>query len=295
MAAVEWIKLDVGLFGNRKIKQIAAMKKGDTLIVIWLKLLILAANSECGELSIAKGLPYDAETLAPEINKPLATVREALETFKRYGMIEDINGVLFIKNWEKYQNVDGMEKVREQTRIRNIAYRERKRNKAANVTDDVTDDVTVTRNDATDKDIDKDIDIESKNNNTTTTYSTNNPSAECNVTPVGGGGDELIAYAANNLQYLSPTNVEELASFRDSLSDDIIRYAIDEACGGGNRTYNYARGILRRIVSAGYKTIGEVKAAEEKWREKNGRTGTTAHRGYAPGQYRPIGSGETVV
>ena len=80
--------------------------------------------------------------------------------------------------------------------------------------------------------------------------------------------DELVAYAANNLQYLSPTNVEELDSFRDSLTDEMIRYAIDEACANGVRTYAYARKILNRMVERGFKTLGEVKAAEEERRIK---------------------------
>lgn len=79
--------------------------------------------------------------------------------------------------------------------------------------------------------------------------------------------DALIAYAANNLKYLSPTNVEELDSFRDSLTDDMIQWAIDETCANGSRSYSYARKILNRMVESGFKTLGEVKTYEEQ-REK---------------------------
>lgn len=80
--------------------------------------------------------------------------------------------------------------------------------------------------------------------------------------------DALIAYAANNLQYLSPDNVTELDSFRDSLSDELIRYAIDEATANGKRTYAYVRSILNRMIERGLKSIGEVKAAEEERRAR---------------------------
>lgn len=80
--------------------------------------------------------------------------------------------------------------------------------------------------------------------------------------------DALAIYASNNLTYLSPGNMDELLSFRDSLSDDMIMYAIDAACGAGKRTYDYVRSILNRIVERGFRTLGEVKAAEEERRAK---------------------------
>lgn len=80
--------------------------------------------------------------------------------------------------------------------------------------------------------------------------------------------DALAIYASDNLTYLSPGNMDELLSFRDSLSDDMIMYAIDAACGAGKRTYDYVRSILNRIVERGFRTLGEVKAAEEERRAK---------------------------
>ena len=74
----------------------------------------------------------------------------------------------------------------------------------------------------------------------------------------------IEAYAAANLDFLSPTNMDELVGFVDDLSDELVRHAVDEACAAGKRTWNYVRSILRRYLSAGYKTLGEVRAAEAK-------------------------------
>ena len=41
--------------------------------------------------------------------------------------------------------------------------------------------------------------------------------------------NSVEVYAANNLNVMSPGNMEELASFKADLPDDLIRYAIDEA------------------------------------------------------------------
>ena len=92
------------------------------------------------------------------------------------------------------------------------------------------------------------------------------------ASPAAAGDSGVCAYAANNLQYLSPRNMEELLSFRDDLTEDLIRHGIDEACAAGKRTWAYARSILNRYADAGYKSIGDVEAAEAA-RAKAGKTG----------------------
>ena len=76
--------------------------------------------------------------------------------------------------------------------------------------------------------------------------------------------DPLITYAVNNLGIMSPRAMEELNSFRDELPDDVIRAGIDAALDANVRTWAYARSILNRYADAGYKTVGEIKAAESK-------------------------------
>ena len=54
----------------------------------------------------------------------------------------------------------------------------------------------------------------------------------------------------------------------------MIYYAINEACGAGKRTYNYTKSILNRMVERGFKTLGEVKAAEEERKAKQAAQAT---------------------
>jgi chromosomal replication initiator protein len=44
--------------------------------------------------------------LATVFNRPLTTIQLALRTFEEFGMIEIVNDVIHVSNWEKYQNVD---------------------------------------------------------------------------------------------------------------------------------------------------------------------------------------------
>ena len=70
------------------------------------------------------------------------------------------------------------------------------------------------------------------------------------------------AYASGNLRYLSPGNMEELASFAEDFPADMLRYAVDLAVGAGKPTWNYVRGILRSWQSKGFKTIGDARNEE---------------------------------
>ena len=126
MADVKWIKVSTDMFeSNRKIKQIEMMPEGDTILVIWLKLLLLAGNvNDGGAIYLTPEIPYTEEMLATELRRPLNTVKMALTIFEKFGMIEIIDDILHLSAWEKYQNVEGLEKIREQNRLRQQRKRE---------------------------------------------------------------------------------------------------------------------------------------------------------------------------
>lgn len=164
MTEVKWIKLASDIFDNRKIRQIEALPDGDAIIVIWIKLLCLAGNiNDCGLVYFTKEIPYTDEMMATQFDRPLQTVKMALQVFKSFGMIEIENDILHISNWDRYQNIDGMERIREQNRIRKQRERERKRleppEEQKNI-ECVTRHVTVTESHAADIGIEKEEDIE---------------------------------------------------------------------------------------------------------------------------------------
>ena len=119
MADVKWIKVSIYMFdGSRKIKQIETMPEGDTILVIWLKLLLLAGNvNDGGAIYLTPEIPYTEEMLATELRRPLNTVKMALTVFERFGMIEIVDDILHLSSWEKYQSVDKLAEIREQNRL----------------------------------------------------------------------------------------------------------------------------------------------------------------------------------
>ena len=80
--------------------------------------------------------------------------------------------------------------------------------------------------------------------------------------------DTAYAYASNNLYHMSPRNMEELGSFGEDMEEDVIRHAVDEACAHGNRSWAYARSVLRQYVQDGVKNMNDVREREQK-REKS--------------------------
>lgn len=150
------------MFDDEKIRLIQAVPESDAIIVIWIRLLVLAGKTnDDGLIYIQRNMPYTEEMLATLFGKNVNTVRLALTTLANFNMIDlSSDGLIAISNWEKHQNIEGMDKVRLKNAERNRKYRERKRQERLKLENDVS----VTSRDGTDKDIeeDKDIDKEEK-------------------------------------------------------------------------------------------------------------------------------------
>lgn len=155
MAEVHWIKIVTGIFDDEKIQLIDSMPDADAILVIWFKILCLAGKSNRnGLLMMNDRIAYTDGMLASLFRRKESTVKLALATFERFGMIEIVDNVIAISNWEKHQNIEGLDRIREQNRIR----KQRQRAKELPMSRDSH--VTVTQCHATDIDIEGDKDTE---------------------------------------------------------------------------------------------------------------------------------------
>lgn len=139
MADVKWIKLATGLPDNRKIKQIRKLPNGDTIALMWIFLMCLAGETnDDGMVYFTPEIPFTEEMLADQFDIDINTVRLGLSTFQRFGMIEVVDSIICLSHWEKWQAVDGLAVIREQTRKRVAKHREKQKLSAGNVTCNVT-------------------------------------------------------------------------------------------------------------------------------------------------------------
>ena len=163
MSEIKWIKITTDIFDDEKIRLIDALPERDAILVIWFKILTLAGREGGnGLLMMNNRVHYTDEMLSTLFSRPLNTVRFALATFEKYGMIEIIDGIISLPNWEKHQNIEGIEKIKEQTRKRVARHRE---NQKKLLESNVTCNVTVTQSNATDIDIEKEEEKELKKHN----------------------------------------------------------------------------------------------------------------------------------
>lgn len=164
------------------------MPEGNSIILIWIQLLCMAGKTnDSGAIYMGQNMYYTDEMLATICDEPLNTIRLALETFRRFGMIEHReDGLITIENWEKHQNIEGMERVKTGNAGRQRLYYWRKKLLSVEIDpyqEGFTEDVEVMKkmyenknltlgltsphrpDIDKDKDIDKDIDKEKDNNN----------------------------------------------------------------------------------------------------------------------------------
>ncbi len=156
MSGVEWIKITVDMFDNRKIKHLRKLPDGNNIVLIWVMLLTMAGRCNAGGMIFLTGnIAYTSKMLADGLGFEENTVRLALDALEKFGMIRT-DGFLEISGWSEYQNTDGMDRIREQTRQRVARYRERQKLLPSSA--------TVTLRNETDIEEDKERDIERDNN-----------------------------------------------------------------------------------------------------------------------------------
>ena len=129
MAEVKWIKIVTDIFAGKQ-------------------------NNK-GVLMLNDRIAYTDEMLATIFRRKKSTVKMALQVFEDFGMIEIVDGVITIPNWEKHQNIDSMERIREQNRVRQARFKEKQKLLSDNAINNVTDNVNVNQDNATDKEEDK--------------------------------------------------------------------------------------------------------------------------------------------
>lgn len=156
MAEVKWIKITTDMFDNRKIKHLRRLPDGNNIVLIWVMLLTMAGRCNSGGMIfLTENIPYTPKMLADELDFEENTVRLALEALERLGMVVTSNGCFAIAGWSEHQNIDGMEKIREQNRLRKQRQRENQK-----LLPEVSRDShgTVTQSHATD--IDKELELD---------------------------------------------------------------------------------------------------------------------------------------
>lgn len=157
MSDVKWIKIATDIFDDEKILLIESLPDAYAIIAVWFKLLCLAGKKNNGGVFLMNDkIPYTDKMLATIFHMNDSTVAMALSVFEQYKMIEIVDGIITIPNWNKHQTLDAYERKKERDRLYQEERRAKQRaliGKSSEKSSDKSSDVAVS-------DIDIDIDLE---------------------------------------------------------------------------------------------------------------------------------------
>ena len=104
------------------------MPSGSDILVIWIELLVLAGQiNDCGSIYFNHEVPFTDQLLSSQFGFPVGTIQLALATFSRFGMIEIVDDIIHISNWERYQNEEALSRIRTLNAERQRRYRQKEK------------------------------------------------------------------------------------------------------------------------------------------------------------------------
>lgn len=280
MTEIKWIKITTNMFDDEKIKLIDAMPERDTIFYIWMRLLVQAGKTNAGGyIFLNENVPYTEEMLSTIFNRPLNSVRLALKALRDFGMIQvSENHLIKISNWDKHQNVEGMDKVREQNRLRKQKQRAKIKelqapaqkefcgaNETANVTSQVSHNMS---RDSHALEVEGEIEVDNNNNTATNVLNEN-----------------FMDFFNNNMGHLiTPFEFETLQSYvSDGLHPSVITLALQEAVEAGKRDMRYIKTILNRWLENKLTTVEAVMADKRNFEDKK-------KKGTKNSKHSPVGN-----
>lgn len=251
MADVGWVRLSTRLFENRKIKYLLNQPKGAELVLLWVHLLCAAGTvNDGGRVYISQNVMYTPQSLAADFGVPKTIADKALTLFQNLELIEvESDGCIQILGWEKHQNVTGLEKIREQNRLRK--QKQRQCDKSRNVDEDMSRDSHVTE-------CDKSRNVtqqrrEEKNRKEKDDYhhpKRNDDDEEKTHT-------EIFALWEKNMMPLTPIVGEKLQALLGEVGEAAVEQGILAAVEHGARNFAYVQTVARNYVSGNSKKQGK--------------------------------------
>lgn len=260
MSEIKWIKVSTEIFDDEKMKIIDSMSDRDSVFYIWIRLLVQAGKTnDNGLIYLNENISFSEEMFSTIFNRSISTIRQAFDVLSKYKMIEILDDKkIRIINWEKHQNVMGMEKVREQSKIRMRKKRERDKKKQEDGTIDKSNSsvtecnsyVTSTDSDVTvidknkrenkSKDLESDIDINIDRDN---------------IYEINAEALKILSYYERVTGVVGIFNISSLKLLLAQHDSRYVRMAIDKALQVGKGNMKYINGILRNWKSEGYPKV----------------------------------------
>ena len=254
-----YMRLKDNYFDGDKQRMLESKKNGYEYSTILLKLYLKSLKND-GCLKYSDKIPYDAKTLSTVTGHKEQRIKEALAVFQELDLIEVLDsGEIFMLDIQNFIGKTSTEGDRKR------AYRKR-----------ISDLKSGHLSDIRPPEIEKESKSKIKIDAEITETKESNKIYFSDFSG-GDGGNSLAqdmekakAYARRCISNFTDKNNQDINDFmlRKKLPGDLIRYAIDEACGmGKGDEWGYTHQILERYVAQGIKTV-EAAQQDDKRFEK---------------------------
>ena len=241
-----WLKLQNDFFSRKEIKRLRRIAGGDTLTIIYLKMLCRSLKDN-GKLYY-DGLDNDfVSELAMDIDEDTENVQITVNYLIKTGLLEQIDEV-------EYTLKDAESNTGTETAVAARVRKHRERQKVLQCNTDVTA-VKQLGNVEIEKEKDKEIDkeIEEEKEEEIEEEKEERPSSS----------DILKMYGDNIHPVSSPVEAEKLKTLVDTHGETFVAKAIERAVMRNKRSLAYITGILNNWEANGYDEGTEGKGTEK--------------------------------
>ncbi|MFB7142046.1 phage replisome organizer N-terminal domain-containing protein [Gottfriedia sp. NPDC056225] len=250
MSQITWIKLSTSMFDDKKIKLIRKLPNGNTVLLVWIQLLVEAGKCNLtGRIMLDEQVPLTDEMFAIVYDLELQEVRHAFSTLEQFGMIGfDESQVIRISNWEKHQNIEGMEQTKRLRQARNKRYQEKKKQLSIE-SDDKTSYKTV---DKTQEDI-LDLDLEIEVSKSVVSMN-------------------AFDFYEQNFGVLRPFVIDEINNWVTDLSEELVIEAMKKSLRQ-HKSWGYTMGILKEWDKGNIRTLHDVEVRDKFFQQNKKKNG----------------------
>lgn len=209
---------------------------------------------------LSEDTPYTKEMLSIIFNRPVDLIDYSLKVLVDLKMIEIYkNGVINIINWNKYQNIEGMERVREQTRKRVIKYRSKNKENKIKVSEEKLKNTTH-ENQAVKKPCEENVNKicnvtvtkQNKSENKNKSKMEKKINIDTGLETEGVGETEIIEYIEGFNIKIRGGNLNAIKAAVSIHGGENVKLAIDKALEVDRPRMNYINGILNNWRMEGY-------------------------------------------
>lgn len=125
---LSWFKLNANFDKDDRITMVESQRNGSLAIYHYIKLHCIAARcNQGGGIFLTEGTPYTPKSLAIQWRCKVTTVNNSIDTLVSVGLLEIIDGVIFIADWASTQSSDKLEEIRKYEREKKQKWREKKK------------------------------------------------------------------------------------------------------------------------------------------------------------------------